>query len=186
MRFQFNRLALTLLVVSTAAIGFITARAQQPDASAQYGPPDPRWIKQIEAILNQKFTRDPSELLRNLERFGTADPKTLIVTDRFNLRFLTGDWGKVREELAQMPPDLARKIYDKMLADLTERQKPNMQLEDVLGLADAVPGEFTGDNLHKLGQCSAPPCPRAKAFGLPIVCKKARTRSAAAIPPGAC
>ena len=166
MRFQFHRYAFTLLAAAVATAGFTTARAQEPDASVQYGPPDPRWIKQIEAILNQKFSRDPSELLRNLERFGTADPKTLIVTDRFNLRFLTGDWSKVREELAQMPPDLARKIYDKMLADLTERQKPNMQLEDVLGLADAVPGEFTGDNLHKLGQMLGVAVPPSESFWL--------------------
>jgi DNA-binding MarR family transcriptional regulator len=79
-------------------------------------------IKQTEAILNQKFTRDPGELLRQLERAGTTDPATLPVNERFNLRFLTGDWVKVREELAQMPPELARKIYDKILADLTERE----------------------------------------------------------------
>lgn len=109
-------------------------------------------MKQYEAILNQKFTRDPSELLRHLERVGTSDPATLPANERFNFRFVTSDWAKIREELAQMPPDLARKIYDRMLADLIERQKPNMRLEDVLGLADAVPGEFTNDNVRKLGQ----------------------------------
>ncbi len=51
-----------------------------------------------------------------------------------------------------MPPDFSRKIYDKILADLIEKQKPGTHLEDVVGLADAVPGEFTLDEVHKLGQ----------------------------------
>ena len=116
--------------------------------------------------MNLKFSRDPSELLRNLERVGTADPATLTANERFNLRFVTGDWSKVREELAQMPPDLARKIYDKMLADLTERQRPNMRLEDVLGLTDAVPGDLTNDNIRKLGQMLGITVPLTESYWL--------------------
>ena len=123
-------------------------------------------LKQLEAILTQKFTRDPSELLRNLEHVGTSDPGTLPANERFLLRFVTGDWGKIREELTQMPPELARKIYDKLLADLTEKQKPNVRLEDVLGLADAVPGEFTNDNVRKLGQLLGVAVPLSESFWL--------------------
>ena len=65
-------------------------------------------LKQYGAILNQKFTRDPGELLRHLERVGTADPATLPANERFIPALPHGDWAKIREELAQMPPDLAR------------------------------------------------------------------------------
>ncbi len=115
-------------------------------------PPDPKWIKQIEALLSRKFSRDLSEIFSLIEKTGTADAAAMTVTDRLIAEFRSGDWKKIREELAQMPPELARKIFDKMLADLTEKAKPNMRLDDVLGLADAVPGEFTGDELHKIGQ----------------------------------
>ena len=166
MRFPFHRSTRALLVATTVSLtGLVPAHAQEP-APAANAAPDPKLIKQLEAILNQKFSRDPSELLHNLERFGVTDPATLSVNDRLTLRFLTGDWNQVREELAQMPPDFARKIYDKMLADLTERQKPNMQVEDVFGLADAVPGEFTGDNLHKLGQMLSVAVPAGETFWL--------------------
>jgi hypothetical protein len=156
-----------------AVVGFVfttlTAQVAVP-ASASPAPaapaPDPLLIKQYESILNQKFTRDPSELLRNLERVGTADPATLPANERFNLRFLTSDWAKVRDELSQMPPDLARKIYDRMLADLTERNRPNMHLEDVLGLADAVPGDFTNDNVRRLGQMLGIAVPLTETFWL--------------------
>ena len=101
------------------------ASAAVPPAPA---PLDPKLLKQLEAILNQKFTRDPADIFRGLERAGTAD--SLNPTERFFADFRTGDWAKIREALAGMPPDLARRIYDKMLADLTEKQKPNVRLDE--------------------------------------------------------
>lgn len=172
------RLTPGLLCAAFALVTCATAKAQQPaaPAAAEVAPPpavpspppapDPVVVKQLESILTQKFTRDPSELLRHLERVGTSDPNTLPANERFLLRFVTGDWGKIREEVAQMPPELARKIYDKLLADLTEKQKPNIRLEDVLGLADAVPGEFTSDNLRKLGQLLGVAVPVSESFWL--------------------
>lgn len=129
-------------------------------------PPDPKVIKETEAILKDRFSRDPNDLLRHLERVGTADPATLPVNERFQFRFVTSDWARIREELALMPPELARKIYDKMLADLTERQRPNIRLEDILGLADSVPGELTGDNLRRLGQLTSLTVPVAESYWL--------------------
>jgi len=142
---------------------FTSAHAQEPVAPPA---PDPKIIKETEAILSQKFSRDPNDLLRSLERVGTADPAALTITDRFLLRFVTGDWPQVRAELTQMPPELARKIYDKMLADLTEKQRPNVRLEDVLGLADAVPVELTSENLRKLGQLTSLAVPVTESYWL--------------------
>jgi len=178
MNFPLLRLKSTLLCIAFAFAICRAADGQQPAAppAANVAPPpevppqppgpDPVVLKQLEAILTQKFTRDPSELLRNLEHVGTSDPATLPANERFLLRFVTGDWGKIREELKQMPPELARKIYDKLLADLTEKQKPNVRLEDVLGLADAVPGEFTNDNVRKLGQLLGVAVPVSESYWL--------------------
>ncbi|MEA3210892.1 MAG: hypothetical protein QOE70_3949 [Chthoniobacter sp.] len=135
-------------------------------------PPDPKLLKQLEAILTQKFSRDSADIFRALERSGTADTSTLNQPERFFTYFRTGDWGKIREELAQMPPDLARRIYDKMLADLTEKQKPNMRLDDVLGLGDAAPGELTNDELHKLGQLLGLAVPANESYWLADRLKK--------------
>ena len=137
-----------------------------PAAPALPPPPDPKILKETEAILKDHFSRDPNELLRHLERVGTTDPATLPVNERFQFRFVTSDWPKLREELALMPPDLARKVYDKMLADLTEKQRPNVRLEDVLGLADSAPGELTGDNLRRLGQLTSIAVPVAESYWL--------------------
>lgn len=123
-------------------------QAQQPAAA----PLDPKVLKQYETILTHKFSRDLTDIFYSLERTGTADAATMTASDRFFSYYRMGDWGKIRSELALLPADLSRKIYDKMLVDLTEKQKPNMRLDDVLGLADAVPGELTGENVRKLGQ----------------------------------
>lgn len=149
-------LRLTLAAAACVLSLFADSHAQQPAATPTpaaepvAAPLDPKVLKQFEAILTQKFTREPADIFRALERTSPADSMT--ATDRFFAAFRAGDWGKIREQLGQMPPDLARRIYDKMLTDLTEKQKPNVRLDDVLGLADAVPGEFTGDQVHRLGQ----------------------------------
>lgn len=172
MKFPFQRhlTSLAALVIITSAHGQepapVAAPAPAPPAPATPAPLDPQVLKQLQSILNQNFTRDPSELLRHLEKFGAADAATLPVNDRFNLRFLTGDWTKVREELAQMPPDLARKIYDKILSDLTARNRPNVRLEDVLGIADIVPDELTNDNVRRLGQLLAVAVPVTESYFL--------------------
>jgi len=173
---------------------FSTAPAQQPavpqppavPAEAQplaLPPPaalDPKILKQFEAILTQKFTRDPADIFQALARAGSAD--SLTATERFFADFRTGDWGKIREQLAQMPPELARKIYDKMLADLTEKQKPNVRLDDVLGLADAVPGEFTRDEVHKLGQLLGLAVPANESYWLSDRLKKGTAKLGGADP----
>ncbi len=63
--------------------------------------------------------------------------------ERFIFYFVTGDWSGVRKELSTMPEDLAVKIYDKMLVDLTSNRKPVIQLEDVMGIVDAAPAALT-------------------------------------------
>lgn len=129
-------------------------------------PPDPKVIKLYESILNHKFSRDPNELLRNLERVGTTDPATLPVNDRFLLRFVTGDWSKVREEFSQMPADLAVKIYNKILSDLTENRRPVLRLDDIFALSEISPTELANDHIRRLGQLLGVTVPLKETFWL--------------------
>ena len=96
--------------------------------------------------------------------------------------FARANWGKLREQLAQMPPELARKIYDKMLTDLTEKPKPNVRLDDVLALADAVPGEFTWDEVHRLGQLLGLAVPANETYWLSDRLKKGTEKLGGADP----
>ncbi|HSI61774.1 MAG TPA: hypothetical protein VLE43_01610, partial [Candidatus Saccharimonadia bacterium] len=139
---------------------------EPPPAPLPPPPPDPKVLKLLEAILNQKFNRDPNEVFQALSRSGTADPAKMDVREKFLLSFRMGDWASIRTQLTQMPPELARRIYDKMLADLTEKQKPNMRLDDVIGLSDAVPGDFTFDEVHKLGQLMGLAVPASESYWL--------------------
>jgi hypothetical protein len=148
-----------------------TAQAQQPAAQTPAPPPtapapDPKLIKEYESILQQKFTRDPNELLRHLERVGTSDPATLTANDRFQLRFVTGDWAKLGEEIKAMPQDLAVKIYNKMLVDLTENRKPVVRLDDIIALSDVSPTELNNDNIRRLGQLLSVAVPMSESFWL--------------------
>lgn len=133
-------------------------------ANAQQPAPDPKLLKEYESILQQKFTRDPNELLRHLERVGTSDPATLSANERFQLRFVTGDWAKLGEELKAMPQDIAVKIYAKMLSDLTENRKPVMRLDDIIALSDVAPAELSNDNVRRIGQLLGVTVPMSESF----------------------
>lgn len=130
------------------------ATTAQPPAAAVV-PPDPKLLKQWETLSTQKFVRDANDIFYGLERNGVADPATLSPVDRFLSFFRLGEWNKLGADLRAMPLELSRKIYGKVLNDLTEKQKPNVRLEDVLGLADAAPAKFNGEELRKLGQLLA-------------------------------
>jgi hypothetical protein len=174
MKSLFPRIPQRLAIAAIALLALAAGQAQQPAAPAPptappapatpFGPPDPKVIKQLETLLNQKFSRDPNDVFHALERGATADLSTLNASDRFLHFFRTGDWAKIRAELAAMPPDLARKIYDKLLADLTEKQKPNVRLDDVLAIADAVPGDFTREEVHRLGQLLGLAVPATESY----------------------
>ena len=117
--------------------------ALAPLASAQTAATlDPKMQAQYENLLNHKFSRDLSEVFSALERASKIEASTAADT-RFLHSFRLGDWAQIRAELGQLPPDLSRRIFDKMLADLTERQKSGMKLDDILALVDALPPHMT-------------------------------------------
>lgn len=122
-----------------------TLPAQQP------APLDAKTQQQYERLLRHRFTRDLTEVFAAMEKSAKADARA-TADARFLSAFRLGDWALVRAELASLPPELGRGIYDKMLGDLAERPKNGVRLEDVFALADAAPGELTDLELRKIGQ----------------------------------
>jgi hypothetical protein len=120
--------------------------------SAQQAVPlDAKTQQQYERLLRHRFSRDLTEVFAAMEKSAKPDARANADT-RFLSAFRLGDWAQVRAELAALPPELGRGIYDKMLTDLAERPKNGVRLEDIFALADAGPGELTDLELRKLGQ----------------------------------
>ena len=137
-----------------------------PLASAQTAAAlDPKTQAQYENLLNHKFSRDLSEVFTALERASKIEASTAADT-RFLHSFRLGDWTQIRAELSQLPPDLSRRIFDKILADLTERQKSGMKLDDILALVDALPGELNDAELRKVGELLSNSVPPTESFWL--------------------
>ena len=126
---------------------------------------DPKTQAQYENLLNHKFSRELSEVFTALERTSKIEASTAADT-RFQHSFRLGDWAQIRAELGQLPPDLSRRIFDKMLSDLTERQKNGMKLDDILSLVDALPGELNDAELRKVGELLSNSVPASESFWL--------------------
>ena len=140
--------------------------ALAPFAPAQPAPAlDPKAQAQYENLLNHKFSRDLSEVFTALERASKVEAATAADT-RFLHSFRLGDWAQVRVELARLPADLSRRIFDKMLADLTEKQRNGMKLDDILALTDAFPGELNDAELRKVGELLSNSVPPSESFWL--------------------
>jgi hypothetical protein len=119
---------------------------------AQQGAPlDAKTQQQYERLLRHRYTRDLTEVFAAMEKSAKVDARATADT-RFLSAFRLGDWAQVRAELASLPPELGRGIYDKILTDLAERPKNGVRIEDVFALADAAPGELTDLELRKIGQ----------------------------------
>jgi hypothetical protein len=117
----------------------------------QAAPLDAKTQQQYERLLRHRFTRDLTEVFAAMEKSAKVDARANADT-RFLSAFRLGDWAQVRSELASLPPELGRGIYDKILSDLAERPKNGVRIEDVFALADAAPGELTDLELRKIGQ----------------------------------
>jgi len=117
----------------------------------QAAPLDAKTQQQYERLLRHRYSRDLSEVFAAMEKSARPDARA-GADARFLSAFRLGDWAQVRAELAALPSELGRGIYDKMLTDLAERPKNGVRLEDVFALADAGPGDLTDLELRKLGQ----------------------------------
>ncbi len=120
-------------------------------SAQQAAPLDAKTQQQYERLLRHRYSRDLTEVFAAMEKSAKPDARATADT-RFLSAFRLGDWAQVRAELAALPPELGRGIYDKMLSDLAERPKNGVRLEDIFALADAGPGELTDLELRKLGQ----------------------------------
>jgi hypothetical protein len=137
----------------TAAPAATPAATPAPPATPEPpAPPDPKLIKALDQLLAFKFSREANDLFKTLELSGKADLSTLPVNERVIASFRLGDWAKIRAELTAMPGDYGRKVYDKMLLDLTESKKVNIRLDDAIAIVDLAPGTYTPDEVHRLGQ----------------------------------
>ena len=101
----------------------------------------------IDAIM---FQRSADDVFANLNKLGSPD-KGLSTVDQFRYDFFAGNWPSLAATLKKMPADLAARTYDKMLTDLTAKGAPFMQLEDVLGLIRANPGDWSPSRLKQAG-----------------------------------
>ena len=118
---------------------------------AQQAVLDAKTQQQYERLLRHRYSRDLSEVFAAMEK--SAKPDARATADaRFLSAFRLGDWAQVRAELAALPPELGRGIYDKILSDLAERPKSGVRIEDVFALADAAPGDLSDLELRKIGQ----------------------------------
>ncbi len=144
-----------LLTVLCGACLCVAAGAQEapsnPSAPAAAAL-DPKLLKQFEALSVHKFSREATDVFQSLERWGAGDQARLPLLERFMVYYRGCDWPAVGGELAALPEELARRTFDKILADLTEKQKTYLRLEDVLGLADASPVALNAEELRRLGQ----------------------------------
>jgi hypothetical protein len=118
---------------------------------AQQGVLDAKTQQQYERLLRHRYSRDLSEVFAAMEKSAKPDARATADT-RFLSAFRLGDWAQVRAELAALPPELGRGIYDKILSDLAERPKSGVRIEDVFALADAAPGDLSDLELRKIGQ----------------------------------
>ena len=117
----------------------------------QAAPLDAKTQQQYERLLRHRYSRELSEVFAAMEKSARPDARAGADV-RFLSAFRLGDWAQVRAELAALPPELGRGIYDKILSDLAERPKNGVRLEDLFALADAGPGELTDLELRKIGQ----------------------------------
>jgi hypothetical protein len=132
---------LVLTVLATAAAWLHAA--DEPTAD--------ELIKTYGRLESQRYYRHGSTVYETVVRFSETDPSRITPSDEFVRAYYESRWDEVAGTLAKLPGELADKIYNRMLEDLTGRNVPVLTLDDFLGLADACPGEMSSERIAKLG-----------------------------------
>jgi hypothetical protein len=119
------------------------ARAAKPEAE--------ELRKEYKSLRNERYQRNASAVYDRVLQYSQMEPDKLTSADRFVRAFYEGEWEEVRKTLERLPDDFANEVYNRMLGDLAGRSAPLLTLDDLLGLADACPGEMDTDRIRKLG-----------------------------------
>lgn len=137
-----------LLVAVLMTMGSAVAQ-NTPDTPTALDPAELE--RQYGRLRTQSFYRHPSTFYDAVMRYSRMDPDTMNPGDAFVLAYYEGRWDDVQQTLAMLPDDLADRIYDKMLADLTGQNVPVVTLGDFIGLSDICPSTLHRNRLRQLG-----------------------------------
>jgi hypothetical protein len=132
--------------------------------------------KAFERLARTRFYRHGSVVFENVARLSQLTEDRITPPDQFLKDFYEGRWEGVRATLAQLPPAAGDALYDRILADLTDRYVPLLALDDFVGLADASPSELTAQRIRSLGLVLAAVVPKEQEVWLRNALEKGTRR----------
>ncbi|MCE9606291.1 MAG: hypothetical protein K8U03_15450 [Planctomycetia bacterium] len=110
-------------------------------------------IDRAEALLRVKISRTPDDVFRAVTRWNAGAEKNANEEERFLLYIQAGEWEKLRALIAPFPPEMASRIYVKLLNDLVwGNPKPLILPTDALGVADAAPAPLDDKETVQIGR----------------------------------
>jgi hypothetical protein len=155
-------LGLRLVALAFLGIGLTAASAAEPDE----GPSPAELARDYQRLKQARYYRHGSSVYENVLRFAQMDESRTSLADRFTRAYYESRWDDVREMLEKMPDDTSGPLYDRIIEDLTGRNIPVISLDDVIGLADACPGEWRTSRVRGLGQLMRVAVPREQEIWL--------------------
>jgi hypothetical protein len=161
-------------VTNTIARVLTNSSSSAKSSTSTQSPDD----KRLQDILKLQFDRRPAAILKALAKRAESAAALTNDVQRFEVDVATGDWKALKEFLAKLPEKQVSQVYKHVLQSLQKippaaqpqpNQSPsdspqspptqsNQPIEpvllpdDILGLADARPGELQDTELEQLGR----------------------------------
>jgi hypothetical protein len=155
--------------------------------------------KRLQALLKLPFDRRPTAVLQSLAKQAAGDPAVTNEVQRFQAEVVTGNWKAVAQFLKKLPEKHATQVFDHLLQELQKGPQPQMNVnpdgslppsipvpgqpqmanmasaavlfpDDVLELADAMPGDLTEAQVEKLGKLLSVALSRGN-FSEPVIAR---------------
>jgi hypothetical protein len=80
--------------------------------------------KRLQALLKLKFDRSPNAILKGLATQFDAKTASTNEVEQFKQMVVLGDWKKVGDYLAKLPPDHGKQVYRYLLKELANSAQP--------------------------------------------------------------
>jgi len=145
------------------------ARPPNPAAGATNAPVSPE-EKRLQELLKLSFDRRASSVLQALAKQAEEKAASTNEVQKFQADVVAGNWPAVKEFMARLPTNHVAQVYKHLLGELQKAPQASMPQpmpfqpggapppgpvllpDDVLALAEVVPGELTEEQVELLGK----------------------------------
>lgn len=103
-------------------------------------------------LEKQNLMLSPQMISRTLQAYALKPKESLTAQEVFLLSYFSKEWDEVAAIMKQMPKDNATRVYDRIMASLSGRERPLLTPADLLSIMRLSPREVDAPSIDRFAK----------------------------------